>query len=358
MDNISPSLFLNFFLGSPSMCVNLLYYFGYIYIYDQNFSFDPLSAEHFEVVQSGMRTKNFMNKRKFFGIPNRVRKMLKCMRSGEQVKMDEIDHSSDSLATRDYSASGYSSRLGEADPKVDNSNIEEAESSLRESGYLNYEEARALLGRLEYQKGNIEVALHVFEGIDIAAVTPRMKVSISRRCEQNRRRSQSDYIPPMSMHAVSLLLEAVLLKAKSLQGFGRYEEAAQTCKVILDTVEFALPDGLPENFTSDCKLQDTLSRAVESLLEFWSSAIRIFFQSGHFWSTACAIFSHTSLLHCNFLLVSNPPSPSSFSISVTAAAPLPATPKPLLSASVMLHLHSPTTNTTTNSPSSSFSPPM
>ncbi|XP_062092158.1 protein NPGR2-like isoform X4 [Humulus lupulus] len=82
------------------------------------------------------------------------------------------------------------------------------------------EDARALLGRLEYQKGNIEAALHVFEGIDIAAVTPRMKGSISRRCEQNRRRSQSDSVPPMSMHAVSLLLEAVLLKAKSLQGLG------------------------------------------------------------------------------------------------------------------------------------------
>ena len=52
-----------------------------------------------------------------------------------------------------------------------------------------------------------------------------MKSSISRRNEQNRRRStsQSDAAPPMSMHAVSLLLEAVFLKAKSLQGLGRYE---------------------------------------------------------------------------------------------------------------------------------------
>ncbi|XP_062105108.1 protein NPGR2-like [Humulus lupulus] len=149
-------------------------------------------------------------------------------------------------------------------------------------------EARALLGRLKYQKGNIEVALHAFEGIDIAAVTPRMKGSISRRCEQNRRRSQSDSVPPMSMHAVSLLLEAVLLKAKSLQGLGRYEEAAQSSKVILDTVESALPDGLPENFTSDCKLQDTLSRAVESLPEFWSSAIRII---GGFFTVNQCIFN-------------------------------------------------------------------
>ena len=65
--------------------------------------------------------------------------MMKCICSGEQLRVDEIIPSSESLATRDYSASGFSSRTGEADTKVDTSNIEEAESSLRESGYLNYE---------------------------------------------------------------------------------------------------------------------------------------------------------------------------------------------------------------------------
>lgn len=65
--------------------------------------------------------------------------MMKCICSGEQLRVDEIIPSSESLATRDYSASGFSSRAGEADTKVDTSNIEEAESSLRESGYLNYE---------------------------------------------------------------------------------------------------------------------------------------------------------------------------------------------------------------------------
>ena len=37
----------------------------------------------------------------------------------------------------------------------------------------------------------------------------------------------------------------------------------------MDTVESAIPDGLPENFTSDCKLQETLAKAVESLPELW-----------------------------------------------------------------------------------------
>lgn len=193
--------------------------------------------------------------------------MLKCIFSGEQVRVDEMIDSSESLATRDYSASGYSSRAGEPEPKVDKSNIEEAESSLRESGYLNYEEARALLGRLEYQKGNIEAALHVFEGIDIAAVTPKMRVSISRRGDYNRRHSQSDAAPTMSMHAVSLLFEAIFLKAKSLEHLGRFDDAAQSCKIILDTVESALPDGLPESFKTDCKIQETLNKVVELLPE-------------------------------------------------------------------------------------------
>lgn len=219
-----------------------------------------------------MRAKSLVSKKQ---ISIRLRKMIKCICSGEQLKVEELSYSSESLATRDYSATasgGYSSRPGEIDTKVDNSNIEEAESSLRESGYLNYEEARALLGRLEYQKGNIEAALHVFEGIDIAAVIPKIKVSISKRCEPNRRNSQSDAMPPMSMHAVSLLLEAVFLKAKSLQALGRFQDAAQSCKTILDTVESALPEGWPENFVSDCKLQETVANSVELLPELWKLA--------------------------------------------------------------------------------------
>nr|TKS12734.1 NO POLLEN GERMINATION RELATED 2 family protein [Populus alba] len=197
--------------------------------------------------------------------------MMKCIRSGEQLRLDDMASSSESLATRDYSVS-YSSQAAGVDTKVENSNIEEAESSLRESGYLNYEEARALLGRLEYQKGNIEAALHVFEGIDIASVSSKIKLSLSRRCEQNRRRSQSDAAPPMSMHAISLLLEAIFLKVKSLQGLGQFEEAAQSCKVILDTIETALPEGIPESVSADCKLQDILNKAVELLPELWKLA--------------------------------------------------------------------------------------
>ncbi|KHG08877.1 Helicase/primase complex protein [Gossypium arboreum] len=73
----------------------------------------------------------------------------------------------------------------------------------------------------------------------------------------------------MSIHTVSLLVEAIFLKAKSLQHLQRFREAAQTCKVILDIVEFSIPQGLPENFTADCKVQETLNEAVKMLPELW-----------------------------------------------------------------------------------------
>ncbi|XP_010262408.1 PREDICTED: tetratricopeptide repeat protein 7A-like [Nelumbo nucifera] len=218
-----------------------------------------------------MRAKKWM-KRLRICTELRLGKIMKCLCSGEQLRADEMVPSSESLATRDYSASGYSSKAGESEQKPDTGNIEEAESSLRESGCLNYEEARALLGRLEYQRGNVQAALHVFEGIDIAAVTQRIKFSIAQRKERRRRHSQSDVSPPMPMHAVSLLFEAIFLKAKSLQDLGRFQEAAQSCKIILDTVESALPEGFPENMGTDCKLQETLNRAVELLPELWKLA--------------------------------------------------------------------------------------
>lgn len=170
-----------------------------------------------------------------------------------------------------YSSGAYSSGEND-DKKPDTGNIEEAESSLRENGSLNYEEARALLGRYEYQKGNIEAALHVFEGIDIATVTPKMKISLVQKGESRKKLSHNHTDPPLSIHAVGLLLEAIYLKSKSLQILQRYKEAAESCKVILDIVESSLPEGLPENFGADCKLQETLNRAVELLPELWKLA--------------------------------------------------------------------------------------
>ena len=84
------------------------------------------------------------------------------------------------------------------------------------------QEARALLGRLEYQRGNVEAALQVFDGIDISTVRSRMKSSSESRGSHRRGRSKNEFAQqPLSLHAAGLLLEAIYLKAKSLQKLGR-----------------------------------------------------------------------------------------------------------------------------------------
>lgn len=199
-----------------------------------------------------------MRTRKRDRIGHKFRNMMQCICSGDQLRANDMVLAPGSV------------KVGQ---KADSGDIEEAESSLRESGSLNYEEARAMLGRYEYQKGNVEAALHVFEGIDINAVTPRIKTTLSRRIQQKRHNTENDHHQPVSIHAASLLLEAIFLKAKSLQALGKFTEAAQSCKVILGIVESSLPDGLPENFGADCKLQETLIKTIELLPELWKLAI-------------------------------------------------------------------------------------
>ncbi|KAI5073124.1 hypothetical protein GOP47_0011137 [Adiantum capillus-veneris] len=112
---------------------------------------------------------------------------------------------------------------------------------------VSLDEARALLGRLEYQRGNVEAALQVFDGIDISTIRSRMKASITSKSSQQRGRSKNDISHPLSLHAASLLLEAIYLKAKSLQKLGRLTDAALECKGILDTVDVVFPQGMPDS---------------------------------------------------------------------------------------------------------------
>ncbi|XP_059633218.1 protein NPGR1 [Cornus florida] len=198
-----------------------------------------------------------------------------CACSGEQFKFEEPERepqSPESLATRDFSASGLSSsRTGDWDSKFEDAQVDEAESTLKEALSLNYEEARALLGRLEYQRGNFDAALQVFQGIDIKSILPRMTKAITERTRQRKSRSKGENVPVavMSLHSVSLLLEAILLKAKSLEELGRIKEAARQCKIIIDTVESALPNGMPEGIGDDCKLQEMFHKALELLPKMW-----------------------------------------------------------------------------------------
>lgn len=72
-------------------------------------------------------------------ITKRLKALIKCLHSGEQSKSNEMISSSESLATRDYSASVHSTRGVDAEQEPDTGKIEEAELSLRENGSLNYE---------------------------------------------------------------------------------------------------------------------------------------------------------------------------------------------------------------------------
>ncbi|KAK6259384.1 hypothetical protein SCA6_013858 [Theobroma cacao] len=240
--------------------------------------------------------------------------------------MAEDDSQSQELATvRELCANGVCMRTTDVEAKLDEGNIHEAESSLREGLSLNFEEARALLGRLEYQRGNVEGALRVFDGIDLQAAIQRLQPSVNENSNSSsfssysssisshkRGRANRDSQTAVSQHAASLVLEGVYLKAKSLQKLGRFtgiekdshftfflsvlilefclnlrreesylssllyqkkkvEEAAQDCTNVLDAVGRIFPQGIP-GVQVENRLQETVSQAVELLPELWKQA--------------------------------------------------------------------------------------
>ncbi|KAL2346479.1 hypothetical protein Fmac_000479 [Flemingia macrophylla] len=197
-----------------------------------------------------------------------------CACSGDQFKFDDPPQSPESLAARDFFATAVSSTTQEREPKFDETQLQQAESTLKEALSLNYEEARALLGRLEFQRGNYDAALQVFQGIDIESLVPRIIKAIAERTKQRKPRSKADVVVlnVMSLHSISLLLEAILLKARSLEELGKCIAAAKECRIILDTVESALPDGMPEGIGEDCKLQEVFHKALELLPSLWIKA--------------------------------------------------------------------------------------
>lgn len=62
-----------------------------------------------------------------------------CACSGEQFKFEEAPQSPESLATRDFSASGFSSRTGDWESRFEDSQVDDVESTLKEALSLNYE---------------------------------------------------------------------------------------------------------------------------------------------------------------------------------------------------------------------------
>ncbi|EEC74700.1 hypothetical protein OsI_10410 [Oryza sativa Indica Group] len=129
--------------------------------------------------------------------------IMLCSCSGDQSKFEEMPRSPESLATRDYSATGSSSRIGNRESTPDDNQVSEVESDLRETLSLNYEEARALLGRLEHQRGNFDAALQVLQGIDIRSLMPRMTTAIADSVKPRgppRSRKKTSQVNGMLMH--------------------------------------------------------------------------------------------------------------------------------------------------------------
>lgn len=197
-----------------------------------------------------------------------------CTCSRSEIQLEEVPGSPESLATRDYSFSGITSKTEESGSKFDDSLVDDAESSLKDSVSLNYEEARALLGRLEYQRSNYEMALQVFQGIDISGLRARMVKAIVERSRPRRPQSKGEIVQVnvMSMHSVSLLLEAMLLKSKSLAELGRTKDAAMECRIILEIVESAWPNGMSKGVQDECKLEEMFHEALELLPKLWKKA--------------------------------------------------------------------------------------
>ncbi|KAK6917995.1 hypothetical protein RJ641_016417 [Dillenia turbinata] len=182
--------------------------------------------------------------------------------SAEDSGVGEVD-----ILFGEVCANGFRMNTTEVEAKLDEGNIHEAESSLRDGLSLNFEEARALLGRLEYQRGNVEGALRVFDGIDLQAAIQRLQPPVAEK-PSRRGRCRTESLHSVSQHSANLVLEAIYLKAKSLQKLGRLTDAAYECKSVLDAVERIFHYGIPDVLVG-LKLQETVSQAVELLPELW-----------------------------------------------------------------------------------------
>ncbi|CAH9106593.1 unnamed protein product [Cuscuta europaea] len=186
----------------------------------------------------------------------------------ESTDLAETENGS---SVREVWANGVCMQTADVEAKLDEGNIQEAESALRDGLSLNFEEARALLGRLEYQRGNVEGALRVFDGIDLHAAVQRMQPSTEKQQSSKKHKPKSDSGSAVSQHSASLVLEAIYLKAKSLQKLGRLTEAANECQSILDAVEKIFSSGIPDVLVEN-KLQEIVSHSVELLPELWKQA--------------------------------------------------------------------------------------
>lgn len=96
-------------------------------------------VEDFWLQLNNMKSDVKVKRGRRAGKGENFRKIMNCLCSGEKRAGDDMIPASESASALENSASEHSSRIGEIVKKPEFGNIEEAESSLRESGSLNYE---------------------------------------------------------------------------------------------------------------------------------------------------------------------------------------------------------------------------
>ncbi|QCD81850.1 Tetratricopeptide repeat [Vigna unguiculata] len=158
---------------------------------------------------------------------------------------------------REVCANGNSISAEELEAKLDAGNVQEAEAALRDGLSLSSEEAKAVLGKLEYQRGNVENAFQVIDGIDLQPIIQQLQSSLSEKGPVKN----------------ALLFEAVYLRIKCLQKLDKCTEAIDECKSVLEGVEKTYGQGTFDT-QADNKSQEIAGRLVELLPELWKQVGR------------------------------------------------------------------------------------
>ncbi|KAG0612639.1 hypothetical protein M758_6G043200 [Ceratodon purpureus] len=180
------------------------------------------------------------------------------------------DEGGGAVAPHQNVARVLSAKLRDGELKLLQGSIREAEATLRDALSLNKEEAQALLGRLEYDRGNYEKALQNLEEIQANTFIPSLRFFVADTKAGKKKgrhfKDGKDDVLDSFLHGASLLLEALYLKVKCLQELGRHSDAVRECKLMLDSMESAIPAGLPEEW-GKTKVADMLSNSVRLLPE-------------------------------------------------------------------------------------------
>ncbi|GFZ14364.1 tetratricopeptide repeat (TPR)-containing protein [Actinidia rufa] len=186
------------------------------------------------------------------------------MAESQSSERSESEKGEEGMEVREVCANGLCMKTTEVEAKLDEGNIQEAESSLREGKHepcLEDWNIKEEMWKVLFVCLTVLIFKQLYRGFN-----PLLKKQLSKKG-----RSRSESVHTISQHAASLVLEAIYLKAKSLQKLGRLAEAAPECKSVLDAVEKIFLHGIPDALV-DNKLQDTVSRAVELLPELWKQA--------------------------------------------------------------------------------------